>query len=256
MAVSAQLHDSTDLDDLALSDTQLLSCRRPSFFFFFLLIFYFVLGFCCCALLTWTWAWRFAPSLRRLGAPRVAAASVLLLHFQCSCRRRRVVMHWASWLGAILVGELVFGVATMCRLAEPASNRRLGRTLPPWSHRCRPPRPGPPAQCRLAEPWRASVRVVVAAVVHCCLACGLGIGLLAHRAGSSSLSSWLALRRWRWRWLCRRLAGPLPCLPCVAASHVSSPWSVRRRASSCCHLATPVVAAGWSWFALLPSCRC
>ena len=231
-------------------------------FILFLLFFF--------SLLTWTWAWRLAPSLRRLGAQRVAAAPLLQLHFQCSCRRRRVV---------ILVGELVFGVATACRFAEPASTRRLGRTRPPCWHRCRPPLPGPPAQCRLAEPWRASVGFVVVIVVHCCLACGLvvscfgpcrrcrpcpclppcerllmRIGSLVRRAESSSMSSWLALRRWRWH--CRRLAGPLPCLPCVVALHVSSPWSVRRRASSCCHLATPVVAAGRSWFGLLPPWCC
>ena len=83
------------------------------------------------------------------------------------------------------------------------------------------------------------------------------LGLLDHRAESSSLSSCQALRRWRWLWLCRRLAGPPPCLPCVAALHVSSPLSGQRRGSiCCCRLAAPVVAARRSWAALLLACCC
>ena len=81
------------------------------------------------------------------------------------------------------------------------------------------------------------------------------LGLLDHRAESSSLSSCQALRRWRW--LCRRLAGPPPCLPCVAALHVSSPLSGRRRGSiCCCRLAASVVAARRSGAALLLACCC
>ena len=47
------------------------------------------------------WGLARGPLLRRLGAPRAAAASLLQVHFQCSCRRHRVVL-WMPWLGAIL----------------------------------------------------------------------------------------------------------------------------------------------------------
>ena len=99
--------------------------RRCSFSFFGLQKFYFL-----SSLGLGLGAW--PPPCVAL-APRVAAASSLqVVHFQCSCRRHRVVVLWMPWLGAILPRppDVSRRVSVRRRhrvpLCEPASNRRLG----------------------------------------------------------------------------------------------------------------------------------